>query len=186
MSNTLVAKRYAQALFDESVRMGQTEAVDADMSVVDDSLTGSTELLKFFQSPIISREKKASVVKGLFEGRVSTRTLEFMQLLVSKRREDVFPEIVAAYRELRDEQLGVVSASARSAKSMSSEDEQQLRSAVERMTGKRVRLDVVIDPSLIGGVVVQVGDTVYDGSVRNQLATLRARFRQGSVAGINN
>ncbi len=182
MSEILVAKRYAQALFDGAVQGGETAAVDADILLIDESLAGSAELVRFFRSPVVSRERKAKTLKALFGERVSARTMDFIQLLVGKRREGIFPEIIQAYRKLRDDQQGVAAAHARSAKPLGEVEKEGLKTALERLTGKKVRLDVSVDPSLIGGVVVKVGDTVFDGSVQNQLATLRSRFLHGTIS----
>jgi F-type H+-transporting ATPase subunit delta len=181
MSDTMVARRYARALHDTAETRHVSTDVDRDIAMIDESLRGSAELVRFFYSPIVSRERKAAVVRSLFGDRVNPLTQQFLELLVTKRRESVFPEVVRAYRHLRDEQLGMIEATARTARSLSADDEAGLRFAIERRTGKRVRLTVQLDTTLLGGVIVRVGDTVYDGSVRNRLVHLRDRFGQGSV-----
>ena len=180
MSEITVARRYAQALYEEAERVGRTEHVDADVALIRDSLDASRDLVLFFESPVISRKKKQAVVTTLFEPRVEPTTLRFLQLLVEKRREDLFPIVVQSYRTLRDEHLGIVEATARVAQPLSADEEKDLAQSLEKMTGRRIRLSVVPEPGLIGGMVIRVGDTVYDGSVRHQLASLRERLEQGS------
>ena len=182
MTQSPVARRYAQALYDEAQRRERVEAVDQDIDLLRETLDASRELVLFFESPIISREKKEAVVQELFKERVQPTTLHFLRLLVEKKREGLFPEVVRAYRALRDDQKGIVEARARTAHPLSEEDEQALAQALERLSGQRVRLQVDQDPGLIGGVVVRVGDTVYDGSVRHQLASLRERLEHGALA----
>ncbi len=179
MSELTVARRYAGALYEEAVRDQQVEKVDADIELIRESLDGSRDLVNFFGSPVISREKKGAVVKALFADRVQPTTLRFLDLLVSKRREGIFPTVVQAYRELRDDQLGIVPAHARVALPLSEAEEKSLAQTLEKLSGKRVRLTVSQDADLLGGVVVRVGDIVYDGSVRNQLANLRERLEHG-------
>jgi F-type H+-transporting ATPase subunit delta len=135
----------------------------------------------FFESPIIARDKKEDVVQALFADRVHATTLRFLRLLVEKRREDLFPEVVEAYRTLRDEQLGIVEAKARVAFPLDDKAEKQLVQTLERMTGTRIRLKVEEDAALVGGLVVRIGDTVYDGSVRHQLISLRERMEYGAL-----
>lgn len=180
MSELTVARRYAQALYEAARQEGQTEQVDADVALIRDSLDGSRELVRFFESPVIPREKKLAVVRALFGERVQPTTLHFLQLLVEKRREALFPDVVAAYRALRDEQLGIVEAGARVARPLTEAEEKSLAQALEALTGRRVRLRVALDEALLGGVVIRVGDTVYDGSIRHQLTTLRERLEHGA------
>lgn len=182
MSDIIVARRYAQALYEEAEREGITEQVDADVETIRASLEASRDLVLLFQSPVISREKKSNVVEALFGERLQATTLRFLKLLIAKRREDTFPSVVQAYRELRDQQLGIVEVHTRVFAPMSESEEKSLVAKLENMTGSRVRLNTTVDTSLLGGVVVRVGDTVYDGSVRHQLATLREQMALGSFA----
>ena len=183
MTNQIVARRYAQALYEEAEREQRVERIDEDMALIRESLEDSRDLVLFFESPIISRKKKQDVVQALFEARVQPMTMNFLRLLIEKKREDLFPDVVHAYRALRDEQLGVVVAHARTAFPLSSEEQARLEQALERKAGSRIRLTVEQDAGLVGGLVVRIGDMVYDGSVRHQLATLRERMETGSFAG---
>ncbi len=182
MSDIIIARRYARALKEEADESGITEKVDADVVLIRESLAASRELLRFFESPIISRERKSTVVRELFEARIEAITLQFLLLMVEKQREQIFPQVVQAYSEARDEQLGIVNVSVRIARTMSEEEEKQLVSAIEKMVERRVRLQTSIDGSLLGGLVVRIGDTVYDGSFANQLQSLRERLEAGQVA----
>ena len=180
MSDILVAKRYAEALYEYALSGGTVQAVDEDITALITSLEASSELTVFFASPIISREKKRSIVGILFRERVHAATLRFLEQLVDKRRENIIRDILSAYQELRDGQLGVARAVARSASPITEEEVADVRRTLERMTGKTVRLETEVDKNLIGGLVVQIGDTVYDGSVRNKLNHLKEQFVAGS------
>ena len=147
-----------------------------------ESLEGSRELVLFFESPVISREKKASVIRSLFEARVQPLTLRFLTMLVEKRRENLFADVVGSYRRLRDDQQGVAHVRARVAKAMDEAEQQSLIVSIEKMIDKQVRLDVEVDSTLLGGLVVRIGDTVYDGSFVNQLHTLRERLETGTYS----
>lgn len=183
MSDTLVARRYARALRDAAVDGGVAESVDRDFQAVSESLDGSLELRQLFRSPIVSREKKSAIVDKLFGARLHATTLDFLRMMIAKRREGVFGEVARAYRQMRDEDAGIVRAHARSAVALSPESEAGLRRSLEARTGKKVHLDVELDPSLIGGVVVRVGDEVFDGSVANRLARLREQFTDQPIKG---
>lgn len=180
MSDLTTARRYATALNDETKQQGLTERVDADVDLIRESLAGSRELVHFFQSPIIPRDKKQAVIDRLFGERVHPLVLRFMHLIVSKERETLMPAIAEAYRDLRDEALNIVEAEARSALELTEAEREKLVNVLGSMTGKKIRLNVRTDPGLIGGLIVRVGDTVYDGSVRHQLSVLRERLEHGS------
>lgn len=180
MSDILVARRYAEALYDFAESSGTVESVDADVSALGTILKQSRELANFFASPIVSREKKAVVVRSLFEDKVSKTTLRFLSQLVDKRRENILGEILEAYQTLRDRQLGVARAVARSAAPLADDERADVRTALERLTGMKIRLQSETDESLIGGVIVRIGDTVYDGSLRNKLNHLKEQFVSGS------
>jgi len=182
MKNHSVARRYAQALYEEAAARQQVDAVDADIDVIRDALEASRELRLFFESPVLSREHKESVVKALIAPHVTTLTHDFVRLLVAKKREEALADVVQVYRDLRDEQEGITEASIRSAHPLSEAEQQQLSRALRRVSGKQVRLRVQQDDALIGGVLVRIGDTVYDGSVRHQLTSLREHLEHGTLS----
>lgn len=176
-----VARRYAQALHAEAERQDHLAATDEDVKLLGESLDQTPDLARFFRSPVISREKKKAIVEELFAARVSPLTHRFLQLLVDKERETLLGEVVEAYQALRDEERGIIEVEARTAHDLGAAERQKLSAAVERMTGKQPRLKVRREPSLMGGLVLRVGDTVYDGSVRHQLASLHEKMRRGEI-----
>jgi len=182
MSEITIARRYAQALNEQAAQSGAMGQIDADVAMISEGLSASRELQNFFSSPIISREKKAEVIKGLFQESAHDVTMRFLVMMVEKRRENLFPVVAASYQELRDQQLGVTPVSVRTSHSLSDEDQVALVATLEKLTGNKVRLDSRIDSSILGGIVIRVGDTVYDGSVVNQLATLRERLESGMTS----
>lgn len=178
MSDATVARRYAQALYQEAEAAGRAERIDEDMKSVQESLDASRELDLFFRSPVIAREKKEAVVGKLFDGKVDPLIVRLMQLLVAKGREGILPAVVRQYGRLRDEHLGVVEAQVRTALPMEFDETEALRKTLETKTGQKVRLRIEVQPELLGGVVVRLGDRVYDGSVRHQLESLRDQLEE--------
>ncbi|HEX7071708.1 MAG TPA: ATP synthase F1 subunit delta [Rhodothermales bacterium] len=179
MSDLSVARRYARALFEEAAAAGDVSAVDEDVALLEETLDGSKDLRNLLRSPVVPVTRKASVARTLFEKRVRPLTLRFLLLLIDKERAAGVGEILRAYRELRDSQEGVVEASATLALPLGEREQVKLRDAIEKLTGQRVRLRVEQDPGLIGGIVIRVGDTVYDGSVLHQLKSLREHLQPG-------
>ena len=180
-----VARRYAQALTEEAQKAGSLDAVDADVALLTETLDGSRELRQALTSPVVSHPKKLSVLTSLFGERVSDLTLRFLRLLVEKQRDGQIPSILDAYRTLRDERTGTVEADVRSAKPLSADEADRLKAALEARTGKTIRLRITPDATLIGGLVVRVGDLVYDRSVRHQLDQLRDQLAERAAVSLN-
>jgi F-type H+-transporting ATPase subunit delta len=178
MKHMNVARRYAKALFEEAGAAAVVEKVDANVVLITDAIAGSRELARFFESPLISSEKKHAIIDRLFRERVTPVVLRLLHLMVEKKREELFPAVLQAYRALRDEQLGIIEARVTAANALSKPEQEQLRLRLEDMSGKQVRLQLSEQPSLIGGAVVRIGDTVYNGSVRNQLNVLRRQLER--------
>lgn len=182
MSDLTVASRYAAALYEEAKARDIVERIDEDMEMLQESLKGSRELVRFFESPLISAEKKHAVIDRLFTDRVHDLTLRLLHLLVSKGRDEVTPSFAQAYRNMRDEQEGIVEATVRLAAGLNEREREALARKLQTLTGQQVRLKTSVDPDLLGGIVVRIGDTVYDGSVRHQLERLRTNMKQRAFA----
>lgn len=182
---TTIARRYAQALLQEAQNHENVDQVDEDVDLIRDSLDDSRELLLVFESPVIPHGKKEAIVIELFKERLQPVTMHFLQLLIEKKREDLFPAVVRAYGELRDKQLGIVEVRVRSAAPLGDAETKRLETVLEEKTGQRIRLILDVDPELIGGLVVRIGDTVYDSSVRHQLSVLREQLEHGASFRMN-
>ena len=182
MSERTVARRYATALHEEADEAGVLEAVDDDVLMLRESLASTDELSRFFKSPVIPQEKKDAVIRELLSDRVEDLTLRFLRLLVHKDRETMTKPILDQYQALRDEQRGIVDAHVTVARSLEEGDREALIEALEEKTGKSVRLHVEEDADLIGGLVIRIGDHVFDASVRNQLASLHDRLRRSALS----
>jgi F-type H+-transporting ATPase subunit delta len=182
MSHRTVARRYAGALYEEAEATGVLEPVDDDVLMLRETLNSNGELARFFKSPVISQEKKDTVVRELLSDRVEDLTLRFLRLLIQKDRETLTKPILDEYQSLRDEQRGIVDADVTVARSLADEDREALTEALEEKTGKTVRLHVEEDADLIGGLIIRLGDHVFDASVRNKLTNLHDRLRESSLA----
>ncbi|MEM1118601.1 MAG: ATP synthase F1 subunit delta [Bacteroidota bacterium] len=180
-----VARRYAQALTEEAQSAGSLDTVDADVALVAETLEGSRELRQALTSPVVPQAKKQAVLKRLFESQVSDLALRFLDLLVTKQRDEQIPDILDAYRQLRDERDGVVEADVRTAKPLDADEADRLKSALEARAGKTVRMRIAVDPSLVGGLVVRLGDVVYDQSVKHQLDLLRGQLAERAAINLN-
>ena len=180
-----VARRYAQALAEQAEANGALDTVDGDLDALAQTLDGSRELRAMLQSPVVSRDKKTAVLQSLFGGSLSTLTRDFLDLLVRNEREAVIPGVAQAYRDLRDAARGIVTADVRTATPLDPAEADRLKAALEARSGKTVRMTLSVHPELIGGLVVRLGDTVYDRSVRHQLAELKDQLVASAHARTN-
>lgn len=177
-----VARRYAQALLDAAAGAQREERVAADLDMLHALIQGSPELRMLLKSPVVKREKKQQALRAAFQGRVEPLTLEFIGLLAEKGREQALPQVVEAFRRLRNERLGIVALDVTTATPLSPEQSDAIRRRFEQLTKKTVTMAVAVDAALKGGFAARLGDTVYDGSIRRQLELLRERFAAGDMA----
>ena len=179
MSEFRAAYRYALALLGVAEEMKKLDAVSKDLETIERLTKDSREFFLFLKSPIVNSEKKKRMLADILLGKVSDVTMKFVVLLAAKGREGLLPEIIEQFYKLRDERLGILNVTARTAVVFKPEQEKQLINKLEAATKKKVHLSYVIDPSLKGGFAVQHDDTVWDASVLHQLELLRERFVEG-------
>lgn len=146
------------------------------------TLRNSRELRLLIASPIVNAFKKKRAFQALFASRVSSHTMTFLDLLITKQREGILAETIEQYMKLRDIAMGIVNISVVAAVELTGPQEDALRGQMERLTGKKVRLHPSLDPEIKGGIIVRVGDTVLDASVKHQLEILGERFARGEYA----
>jgi F-type H+-transporting ATPase subunit delta len=169
-----VAKRYASAFADVAMVRENIAAARAQFASFVDTYAESPELRNFLTSPAIEREAKQAVI-GKIAARLelSETVRNFIFVLVDHRRMHELGEIRQAIDAELNEREGIVEAQVTSARELSETEQEELIGAIERLTQQRVQARFGFDAALVGGAVVQIGSTIYDGSVREQLARLR-------------
>ena len=155
--------------------------VSDDLTVIQRIMKESHEFQLFLKSPVIKKEKKQEVFKATFGPSVQPLTLQFLSLLIEKEREDALPSVIDAFFRLQDEMLGIIHVSVTTAAELSQPQMAQLKQRFEIYSKKKVFIDVSFDKQLIGGFIARMGDTVFDGSVKQQLKLLRRRFAEESI-----
>jgi F-type H+-transporting ATPase subunit delta len=179
MASTRIARRYAAALMEVAEEARAVDRVAADLELIGATVRGARDLRLLLGSPVVSGARKKGVLDALFAARIARPTSLFLALLVQKQRERYLPDIVEQFAALRDERQGVVTAEVAAAVELSAAQQQELGRRLEQATKKRVRLRLRRDADIGGGVVVRIGDTVFDASVRHQLKVLRERLLTG-------
>lgn len=176
MRLTSLARRYAGALFEAARDTDIVDKVESDLGMMTWSLESVPRLSETLSHPLIPAEKKKAIVREIFEGKVDGITLDFLCLIIDRRREEALTDVEIEYVQIADNWRGVVKATVTSAVALTDDERNRLIAKLEAFTGKRVELGMEQDSSLIGGVVVRIGDTVIDGSVKGYLAALKVRL----------
>jgi F-type H+-transporting ATPase subunit delta len=175
--NSAVASRYAAALVEVAMEQHNADQIKTDLASFAEAFFTSADLRNFLESPAASAEEKRKVVAELASRmKLATASRNFIFLLVDHRRTEILGEIQQAFHSELNARLGIAEAHVSSARELSAEEKRELTSALQRRTGKKIEAKFHKDESLLGGAVVRVGSTVYDGSVREQLARLRQQL----------
>ena len=176
MKDTRVAGRYAAALFAAALRDGILDAVTQDLVVVERYIVEIPYLRAVLQQPFVSAAQKYKLAGDAFGDRITATSLNFVKLLIKKRRENLISECIRAYRDLLAVHFNTLEATASTAVPMTAEQAQRLTKSLEAITGKKVTLTTEVDSRIMGGVVVRMGDTIIDGSLRSRLLRLEERL----------
>ncbi len=182
MSTETVARRYANALADVIFENDESENVVDELDTWQESFNSSPELRGAFYSPAIPHLSKEKVLESLIEkSKTSKTTANFLRILLKNNRIAILGDINTKLKSVLEERSGVVSALVTSARDLSEGEKTEMRKSLESATGGReIRISYEIDESIIGGAITRVGSTVYDGSVKTQLDTLRGQMIKNS------
>jgi F-type H+-transporting ATPase subunit delta len=179
MRDSTIARNYAETLLVLASRAEDLRGWGKMLTDVATAMRENPTLRLFLESPKVSAAQKSEVIGKAFTDRMPRLMLRFIQTLVHHRRQMLIPAIAEEYLNLVDEAEGRIHARVTVAKETDDAGRAAIASHLSRMFGKEVVPHLTVDPSIMGGVVVHVGDTVLDGSVRKRLASLRRRMLTG-------
>lgn len=171
-----VARVYAKALFDIGTQEGNLGQIYDDLNGVQAAAEATEEAVAFLQSPRLKRVDKKRIMDEIFGDKVSKPVLGLIHVLIDKRREPVFDNIVEEFGKYRDEHEGRVHARVTTARPLPEDQLEALTAALAKDTGKTVQLKQRINPAVIGGIRVNLGDEVLDGTVLRKMNELRRSF----------
>ena len=171
MSVETIARRYGAALADVVIDRGETQAVQKELLEWGSMIASHSLLREALGNPTVPYEQKRNLLRELItRSKVLPTTASFLQVLLQNQRLSEIGEVNKRFALILDQRAGVVAAEVTTARQISPASVQALHGTLASVTGKTVRLTFVNDQELIGGMIVRVGSTVYDGSVRNQLS----------------
>jgi F-type H+-transporting ATPase subunit delta len=176
MREPTIAKNYAETLLELAQRAGDLRGWGEMVDQVSDAMETDRRLRTFLESPRVSAQRKNEILQKAYGAQLPRNFLRFLQALVNHRRQMLIPAIAHTYHDLVDQVEGRVHASVTVARAADDNDRDVVTKQLSRMLGKEVVPHFVVNGDILGGVVVRVGDTVLDGSVRRRLATLRTKM----------
>ncbi|MES2177863.1 MAG: ATP synthase F1 subunit delta [Gemmatimonadota bacterium] len=180
MRDTTIARNYAETLLVLAGKANDLRGWGSMITDVADAMGQNPTLRLFLESPRVGAADKNAVLQTAFKDRMPRNFLRFLQSLVSHRRQMLIPEIAREYLDLVDAAEGRLHARVTVARETPDSEKSEIAAQLSRVFGKDVIPHLTVDPSIMGGVIVHVGDTVLDGSVRKRLAAVRRRMLVGA------
>lgn len=174
------ALKYAKGLFIAGKELNKVKEFGEDLARLQDGLRAYPEILNVLQSPIYPPDVKMEILREILTYfKVDPEVEKFLQLLVERRRIQFLSDIVAMYQALLDEELGIARGEVVAAYEISDEEKKSLEETLKALLNKEVYLEVKVDPEIIGGVKVKIGDYIWDGTLKTQLEKFKEIIKKG-------
>lgn len=178
MQGNKAASRFAKSLLDLSLERGQLEQVFADIKLLDETFKTCNDLMVMLKSPIIKTDKKEAVMKAVFEGKITTLTMEFIALVIRKKREVLLDAVTTAFIDQYRTHKKILTAVITTAFGLDEELRKKVVEVVKSGSNSEVELIEKTDKNLIGGFVLRVGDKQDDTSIRTKIKKLARIFNE--------
>jgi len=177
MTTAPLVKCYAKALADTATETGVYEPIGEDLAIIAGWMRESAELSSVMKNPSVPAHDKSAIIEKIWAAAqkqaMRPQTRQFLQVLMQNKRMNLFLAVQQVYQEIIDQRVGTVGAVIRSSVPLSPEQKNNLIQRFQGIAQARLRASFEQDEGLLGGVIVQIGSTVYDGSVRSQLDSIR-------------
>jgi F-type H+-transporting ATPase subunit delta len=174
-----VAERYASSLFDLALEENVVADVATALDNFEGLVNGSEDLMRLVKSPVFTASEQLGAVSAILEkAGITGLAANFIKVTASNRRLFAVPGMIKSFREIYARHRGEASAEVTSAHALSAAQETELKAALKGVTGKDVTINVTVDPSILGGLIVQVGSRQIDSSLRTKLSTLKLSLKE--------
>lgn len=182
MNGSRAAIRYAKAILSFALEQQKEVDVNNDMLLVGNTIQDSKELQLLLNSPVLKTELKKSALKEIFESKTSALTIGLINLLIDNKRLPILGEVAKKYNVIYDSLKGIEVAKVTTAIPLTEDLNQQVLRKVIEITGKQATIESIINPDIIGGFILRVGDFQYDASIANKLQVLKRQFENESFS----
>jgi F-type H+-transporting ATPase subunit delta len=174
-----VAERYASSLFELALDAGSIDQVASDLGKFQSLIDESSDLKRLIMSPVFSADEQAQAISALAEkAGITGLVANFLKVVASNRRLFAVPGMIGGFRDIAARHRGEVSADVISAHALNDAQIDELKAALKSVTGKDVTVNVTVDPTLLGGLIVKVGSRQIDTSLRTKLSTLKLSLKE--------
>jgi F-type H+-transporting ATPase subunit delta len=181
MRDLVVAKRYAKAMYEIAKEHNKISEFQEEFTRVTQAIRGDEQVVKFLNHPNLHSSKKIHLLHDILQGKVSEIVLNAISVLVENNRINILQAIIDDFTKIADEALGQAKAILYSPVQLSQSELNDIQKKFSSITKKTIRLETVVDPSLLGGIQVKIGDRLFDGSLANQLNRLTKTLEQSQV-----
>lgn len=174
----LVAKRYSNALFEVALETDRLDSMGEELSLITASLEEHGDLFKALKSPLIKSDEKKEMLRAIFQDHLSKELMNFLFIIIDKQRGGDLLEIGREYRMLVAAHQNTIEAVATTAVEMSEKQISALSEKLSQTSGKTVTLQNIVDPAVVGGVFVKIGDKVIDGTMKRRLTEIEEQLKE--------
>lgn len=176
--DTVVSTRYAKALFEAASENGTVEETEQELKAIVEAFTHDADLRNFIATPNVSFEDKRRVLETAFAGKVSQPLVHTITLLIERGRYGIFSELLNSYTAIVSRTLKVVDAFVYTPYPLDEREQAEVTARFGQLSGKRIRVQNIVDKTLLGGLKVVIGDMLYDGSLSGKLNRLEKSFQR--------
>lgn len=172
MNYSVIAKRYAKALFELGEEKSILDKIEKDLKIVHDTFSQDDQLNHFYNNPRVSMEQKKQLTKDLFK-KLSKETLNTLLLLIDKKRISLVSEIFHSFVDMKNIANGIAEADVYSVRELNKKEMKQIQEMFQEMLNiNTLRLNNIVDPAILGGIKLRIGNKIYDGTIQSQLKRL--------------
>lgn len=182
--NRELAKKYSAAMYAIACEMNALEEVEKQIVTIGETVRDNSELRTVLMHPMLTKEAKKEVVNRIFADGALPSVMQFISVVIDRNRIDLLPDIVDTYVKMSREGRQIEEAKVVSAVALTAEQESRLVERLNHITGKQVFLSKSVDPSILGGMIVTIGDRMIDGSVTRRLQEMRTTLLKYDAKGL--
>lgn len=182
MLNKSVARRYAEAFFGLAREANSIDQFQQELEIIISALDQSPELKNYLGHLLVPIREKKEIVAQIFADKISQLTMNFLDMVLDKRREGYLHVIVEEFKAMADETRNITKADLISARAIADDEVQDLAGRLSASTGKTVKLNQVVDESLLGGVKLRIGDRIIDATIAKRLELLKEQLKKAKIS----
>lgn len=176
MIERIAVGSYARALLEVAAEINSVDKIEEELRWIDSVLKKNAELFLFLKNPLINPQKKKELAERIFAPNVSLKLINFLYLLIDKRRVEVLKGVFEEYQKKADEYRGVVKAKVQSAIDLSTEKVEAIKRELENKINKTIKIETEVHPKIIGGLIIYVGSSIIDRSIKGRLKVMREKL----------